>query len=132
MTMEIKFMAYCKEHGLSNEFELGDVNFTFHKTGFYYPLGLCMDFCTILQHINRKDKNGNDIYTGYIVRGKLSGDSPVKNHLVYYDEDKCGYMPFIDIQDTPRGNENLNPLMCEIVGNEHENPELLNSNKGSD
>jgi len=117
MNREIKFKLYCKEHGMSQSFEIWEDNITFPKTGFYYPLGLCLDFCKIMQYIDLKDKNSVEIYDGYIVNiGNMHGCIIIWNHALISSLDKMMKL---------YGN-------IEVIGNIYENPELIepDNNKG--
>jgi uncharacterized phage protein (TIGR01671 family) len=71
---------------------------------------------TIGQYIGRKDKNNKEIYEGDIVscfyEGEHSYDSAYKEEILYkYNSFFCG--------------ENRIPNDIEVIGNIHENPELL-------
>ena len=82
------------------------------------------------QYTGIKDLNGKEIYEGDIiswVESRWSWDHPAKyekvtyKHLVEYYESACEGYPYIGF-DFPT-------LRCEVIGNIHENPELLDSPK---
>jgi len=60
--MNQKFKAWCKEHGWSHPFELGESILEFPDDGFTYPLGLCLDFCDVVQYTGFKDNNFEEVY----------------------------------------------------------------------
>ena len=80
---------------------------------------------TIGQYIGRKDKNGNRIFEGDIIKGKAHTylGYRVKIGVVKYFD--TGFVMDID----PNNNNNLDykniPNDCEIIGNIYDNPELI-------
>ena len=70
--------------------------------------------CAIEQYTGLKDKNGKEIYEGDIV--KLWDREP---ELVVWDN-------LIGVYD-PLSWETFDTDECEVIGNIHENPELLES-----
>lgn len=88
----------------------------------------------VMQYTGLKDKNGVEIYEGDIINrygGGLLGD-PAKvissGPVVYYAPSY-----YIDVQTGPeswRGHYHMhNQSELEVIGNIHENPELLKSAK---
>lgn len=72
-----------------------------------------VDPATVGQYTGLLDKNGKRIFEGDIVRGPHISDDlmtePVEFSAV------CGWMPF----------DYLREDLCEVIGNIHDNPELL-------
>jgi uncharacterized phage protein (TIGR01671 family) len=70
-----------------------------------------------MQYTGLKDVNGKEIYEGDIITG---GSQEVE--IVSFIDG--GFEPF----SRSDGQGGLPPSWCEVVGNIHENPELLESN----
>ena len=68
------------------------------------------DDCVLMQYTGLKDKNGKEIYEGDIVYVAGWGNMEVE-------------FPFVDIYTASYEGD-----IGEIIGNIHENPELLNEN----
>lgn len=94
---------------------------------------LCCEVCqcdvypeTVGQYTGLTDKNGTKIFEGDIVAGAVRWQERPKNGLVAFESGSFGLIWY-------RGEaEQFNPFtsMCnveyEVIGNIHDNPELLN------
>ena len=78
----------------------------------------------LMQYTGLKDKNRENIYEGDILNSLNS------KRIVVFNEDTCSFM----LKDIKLRNElfSLNKEKCtdlEVIGNIHENPELLKENR---
>ena len=93
---------------------------------------------TVGQYIERKDKKDNDIYDGDILYVEFSDGSNGYNLIGWNEEQSCwGVMNSYDYQSIAEGYDFAefrghvlnayfkDAIICEVVGNIHDNPELL-------
>lgn len=139
MSRELKFKCYNDVKnimfdvkgwtGLSNEWEASDpVDVVESTDGIFYPKAECR----LMQYTGLKDKNGKEIYEGYIVRFTTGSSSPNESGdydtwtefgKIIYNED--GFRFQIEYGDMDDLSEFLEDDTLEVMGNIHENPELL-------
>ena len=79
-----------------------------------------MDFTGLL------DKNGKEIWEGDIVKGPYN-DRPIPVEFITLSN--CGFEPFSDsAENCGHCGGGISGNQCEIIGNIHENSELLSKN----
>ncbi len=117
MKREIKFRAWDNENNrmFPDCFELT-------KTGFkeWVQLRQASEDLEWMQYTCLKDKNGKEIYEGDIVRSKSLKDEDVSE--IKWHEELCFSLEW---SSQPLGTHIIIGYEFEVIGNIHENPELL-------
>jgi uncharacterized phage protein (TIGR01671 family) len=139
----VKFKAYLKKHGCIVDVEIidwneeyivhEDLNNNFHDvTAVDVPDPECVtefEDMELMQFTGLKDKNGKEIYAGDILINVTvqNPDYVAKPHLVDWANahEYCGFVARTFNQDIGELFLNKNFLNCEIIGNIHESPDLL-------
>ncbi|GAX04099.1 hypothetical protein IWT140_01736 [Secundilactobacillus pentosiphilus] len=144
----IKYRAWAKR----NEFYIENIQDAYDGAGPHDPFdcfgdALDNDDYVVEQYTEMKDLYGTEIYEGDIIQvqetmdnGRLVCLSAVAK--VYYDEDygqwRCdgGFTgPLSEHANTASGSfinsvsDDYMPNRCEVIGNIHENPELMEADK---
>lgn len=128
---EIKFRGKRADNG---EWVNGDLIQSFCEDKAYIDINHCFDIKHILvnppievdketvgQFTGLKDKNGTEIYDGDIVREHANDYTPIYQNGIYmaYNVDKIND-PYVSTQFNVIWRNG-----CEVIGNIHDNPELL-------
>ena len=116
MKRKIKFRAWIPDTGwLADGFSIAmDGTEWYDDNGHSWQLSQL----ELMQFTGLKDKNGVEIYEGDIISDGYD------NAVVYYDTSRAAFMSQFKIEDSPQEFEE-NFIWFTIVGNIHENPELL-------
>lgn len=125
---EIKFRAKCCDlwvHGnlyIRKHEEFGDCAYIIGYTE--KPSTTIVDINTIGQFTGLHDKNGKEIYEGDIVRYSLDGRKDVG--YIGFHTRSASFRVIAEHTDFRIGNRGeLHELNLEVIGNVHDNPELL-------
>lgn len=123
---EIKFRAWDKENEemydvAMIDVETGEVAYTDHPTG--YNADALLEQVELMQYTGLKDKNGKEIYEGDICNcreyecfGKVE-----------WNNEEAGFYFCVVVEGGGFEEEHLYDYIdeLEVIGNIHENPELL-------
>lgn len=72
---------------------------------------------------NLLDESGKEIFEGDVVFGKSTFQTSSRGTVVKWEEELAGFAPFVHYDSDC--NEYYLTAGCEVVGNVHENPELI-------
>ena len=119
MSREIKFRIWNGE-----EMQKPCDTFMVATSGQIYNCGLNVtEIYTLMQYTGLKDKNGVEIYEGDIVRKlKINNEKEITGVVVYHH---------LEYTTNPTYDYKINSVLdytqeiIEVIGNIHENPELL-------
>lgn len=139
---EIKFRAFVKEEMDYYFFDKGDENEIKFSDGSFIVMVESQEWesgsgewvdsyswreiegkIVLEQYTGLKDKNGIDIYEGDIIQWILTDDVII--FKVEWSQEDCSYVCF---RDQPLSSGSMNQMYLdhfEIIGNIHENPELM-------
>lgn len=111
MIMEPYFFGLDAEQDFKGYYYLEDA--LSHENGESYP-------CDIMQYTGLKDKNGKEIFEGDVVEWETPSQYPQRDTVVFGD----GMFMLKEDEESV-----FNYIYCkyniEVIGNIHENPELL-------
>lgn len=127
---ELLFRAYHKQTGVMYFFDLMWGNFK--SGGGYIGMSETNDWnnrtfvdpheCEIMQYTGLNDKNGNGIYEGDIIQ-ELGNNFQIL--FGDFETDQCTCIGFYYNDGHPFGKPYSNSQIGEVIGNIHQNPELL-------
>ena len=145
--MEIKFRVWDKEN---NKMIYPMVEMSITSTGQVHIMNICDNNLIPLFYINRKDKNGKEIYGGDIIKAKLPSRIGDEDEIILPEKELIGDVRIRIVGGTGYIVKKINVLdknykqgfppelmgkfrrihkNDEIIGNIYENPELLEGGK---
>ena len=92
----------------------------------YYSEGFPVDTKTVGQFTGLTDKNGTKIFEGDIVEHHIQGDILVNRGVVNWDEESARWAYQLNTMNPCFAL--YNPNAFEVIGNIHDNPELIGGN----
>lgn len=125
---EIKFRAKHGKEWIYGDLHLMSIRPHIHPDPFTLKN---IDIETIGQYTGLKDKNGKEIYEGDII----GCHNPNIKHLIFFNEKQGRFMAALDgdIENDYYGVCGLDDSRWnatkEVIGNIHDNPELINKEK---
>ena len=115
--IELKFKAYHKQyHKIYDVFSFCETYVKFFGDDGNVIKTFRTDFEPLMQYINKVDKNGKEIYDGYIV---ITDEAGWIAKVEYVDDG------FICMDNCGGYSTSCNWYNFEVIGNIYENPELL-------
>ena len=126
---EILFRGKRIDNG---EWEYGGCVFTENKVCLIYNQTHSIDLqgCTVEensvgQYTGLTDKNGNKIFEGDIIEFPDHGNGGTKTGQIKYFDDETMFLIVYEENDCKPLGECFHGLQLEVIGNIHDNPELL-------
>jgi uncharacterized phage protein (TIGR01671 family) len=117
---EIKFRAWDSEAGIMYP----NVQNHIGNTGSAFGHLLKNKSISIMQYTGLKDKNGVEIFEGDIVREtSIESDKKAIGPIYFSEEGACWFVDYGKLGRYPIAARDYYGI--EIIGNKHENPELL-------
>ncbi len=77
---------------------------------------------TVGQYTNKMDKNGTKIFEGDVI-----AYDNLYSYVVQWDDERCGFYAKMKKYDDYDYLGNFRTRLSEVIGNIHDNPELLNN-----